>query len=116
MDQNNANMNSGGGASSPQDNSMVLGIISYLGPLSIISYLMAKDNEFVKFHAKQGLAVFGLEVIVWVLGSMLWSLWMIYQLINLATLILSIIGIVNVVQKKEKALPIIGAFAQGLKI
>ncbi len=108
--------NSAPNISSPS-NHTVLAILSYLGPLVIFSYLLGKDNVFVKFHAKQGLVVFGLEVITWILGSMgMYSFWMVMNLLNLATLILSIIGIVNVLQGSQKELPLVGGFAKNFNI
>lgn len=101
---------------SSQNNHTILAAIAYIGPLVIASYLMGKDNEFVKFHTKQGFVVFGIEVLVWILGSMMYGFWMIMSLINLATLILSIIGIVNAVQGQKKELPIIGSLAKNINI
>ena len=94
------------------DNEALLGVISYIGPLVIISYILGKDMPFVRFHAKQGMVVFAIEVIAWILGSMLWQFWPFVSLINLATLILSILGIVNVIQRKEQELPLVGSFSK----
>lgn len=96
----------------------LMGVLCYLGPLVIIPYMTALDNSFVKFHVKQGIVLFGLEVILYILGSMfLFSgLYPIIMLLNLGTLILTIIGIVNVVGKKEMALPLIGQLADKVKI
>ncbi|TSC70423.1 MAG: hypothetical protein CEO12_357 [Parcubacteria group bacterium Gr01-1014_46] len=98
------------------NNNMVMGILSYLGPLVLIPYLTVKDNDFVKFHSRQGLVLFGIEVIVWLLGSMMYSMWMITNLLNLATLILTVIGIVNVVQGNKKELPVIGGLAKNFNL
>lgn len=87
---------------------MLMGVLSYLGPLVIIPLVTSKQDPFVKFHVKQGLVLLSIEIIVWILASILWQLWVVYRLINLATVILSIIGIVNVSQNKEKELPLIG--------
>ncbi len=110
MEETNTNVHEG----SHQTN-ILMGVLAYLGPLVIVSYLVAKDDHFVKFHIKQGLVVFCIEVLVWILSSMFYwhvsGMYMLIQLLNLATLILSIIGIVNVVQKKEKELPLVGGFA-----
>lgn len=95
-----------------KENKTLMGVLAYLGPLVIVSYLTAKDNPFVKFHIKQGLVLLVIEVIMWVVGSMFWPLWMLINLINLAVLILSIIGIMNVVQNKEKELPLVGQFSR----
>lgn len=93
----------------------LMGVLAYLGPLVIISYLVAKDNPFVKFHIKQGLVLICIQVIVWILSPMSWGLWSLLRLVNLAVLVLTILGIVNVVQKKEKELPLVGSFASYFK-
>ena len=95
-------------------NNTLMAAISYLGPLVIVAYLIGKDNQFVKFHVKQGLVVFGIEVLVWIITStmMFYSFWMFINIINLATLILSVIGIINAVSGKQKELPLVGGLAK----
>jgi len=94
----------------------VMGVLAYLGPLVIISYLTSKDDPFVKFHIKQGLVLFAIEVIVWFLGMLFWPLWLLLNFINLATLVLSVIGIVNVAKKQEAKLPLVGSYAKYFNI
>jgi uncharacterized membrane protein len=89
----------------------LFGVLSYIGPLVIISLLVKKVDPFIKFHIKQGLVLLSIEIILYILGYMLWSLWPLYNLLNLVLLILSIIGIMNVVQNKEKELPLVGGLA-----
>lgn len=99
------------------NNSQIMGILAYLGPLVIVSYLMGKDDPFVKFHIKQGLVLFAIEVVVWVLSGMFFfGFWQLLQLINLATLILSIMGIVHVVRHEQKEVPIVGGLANNFNI
>ncbi len=94
----------------------LMGVLAYLGPLVIVSYLVAKDDPFVKFHIKQGLVLLVIQVVLWVLMPMMvWGLWSLMRLINLAVAVLAIIGIINVVQKKEKELPLVGSFASYFK-
>lgn len=99
-------------------NHVVMGILSYLGILVIIPYLMAKDVPFVKFHIKQGVVLVIIEIVVWALSGMFWGfgLWFIISLVQLVTFVLSVIGIVNVVQNKEKELPIVGSFGRNIPI
>ncbi len=105
-----------GGAPTPApaaaDNTTLMGVLAYIGPLVIIPYLTAKDNPFVKFHIKQGLVLLVAEAILWVLGSMVYMLWMVLQFVNLGLFILAILGIVNVIQKKEAEVPLLGQFAK----
>lgn len=96
----------------PVQKNATMGILAYIGPLVIVSYLTAKDDQFVKFHIKQGLVLLVIEVAVWLLGTALMPLWLVFNLVNLAVLVLSILGIVNVVQGQEKKLPLIGDFAR----
>jgi|SRR6185436_16634199 len=103
-------------ASHNHENKTLMGILCYLGPLVIISYLVAKEDPFVKFHIKQGLVLFVIDVILWALMPMfMWPLYTLVRLINLALLVLAIIGIVNVVQKKQTPLPVIGGLSRYFK-
>lgn len=93
----------------------LMALLSYLGPLVIVPFLVSKDNAFVKFHTKQGVVLFIIEIIAWLLGGVfMWEIWFLLNLINLCVAILSIIGIVNVLQNKEKPLPLVGGFSKYL--
>ncbi|MEO0144414.1 MAG: DUF4870 domain-containing protein [candidate division WOR-3 bacterium] len=93
-----------------------IAILSYIGILCLIPLLVEKEDEFVKFHARQGLALFLCEVITffiswfpfigWIISFFAWILWF----------ILSIIGIINVLTAKKAPLPIIGQLAERFKI
>lgn len=93
-------------------NNTVMGVLAYIGPLVIISYLVAKDDPFVKFHIKQGLVLLCIEIIIGLAGSMIWMLWPILQIIHFIAIVLSIIGIINVVNGKQKEIPIVGQFSK----
>lgn len=93
-------------------NRTLMGVLSYLGILVVIPLMMAKDDAFVKFHAKQGLVLALIGVLVWFVGMNMWSLWSLLQLVNLGVIILSIIGIINVVNHKEAEIPLVGSLAK----
>ena len=97
---------------SSSSNDTLMGILSYLGILALIPFLVKDQTPFVRAHAVRGMNLFLLEVIAWaavaifswvpVLSSILsW-------LVSLAGLALSIIGIVNVANHDDKDLPVIG--------
>ncbi len=94
-----------------------MGVLAYLGPLVLIPYFVAKDVPFVKFHVKQGLVLFVIEAILWVLMEVmhLWVLAPIVMVLNLGLLAPSIIGINNVVQNKEAELPLLGKYSTYFK-
>jgi uncharacterized membrane protein len=114
------------------DEGRVMGVLSYLSVLCLIPLLFTKkDNDFVYSHAKQGLVLFCLESMVYVIsrivagigiqisfnvgGGTISILSLIFNLINIGLLVLSILGIINVMQNKKKELPWIGKFARNLK-
>ena len=91
----------------------LMAVLAYIGPLVIVSFLVAKNDPFVKFHIKQGLVLFVFQLIIWFLGmNTLYFMYNVTQLINIAIWVLAIIGVFNVVQGKEKALPIVGSLAK----
>jgi len=118
------------------DEGKVMGILSYLSILCLIPLFTKKDDDFVYFHAKQGLVLFGFEIVVYVIyriivgmligsivGWRMLSIWLgnafhlefVFNLVDLGLLVLAIMGIINVVQNKKKELPLIGKFARNLK-
>jgi len=53
----------GGQASSP--NNLML-VLSYIWILALIPLLVEKDDANVQWHAKHGLVIFGVEILAWV--------------------------------------------------
>lgn len=96
-----------------------MGILSYLGFLALIPYLSEKNNKYIIYHAKQGMNLFIIDIILGVATSIIsailtWRLWIITNiitsLVGLFVTVLSIIGIVNVCNGKAKELPIVNKF------
>ncbi len=95
---------------------VLMAVLAYIGPLVIISYLVAKDEPFVKFHIKQGLILLAIQAVLFVLmGSTMWGLFGLLQLIRLGVMVLSVIGIINAIQKNQKELPLVGGLAEHFK-
>lgn len=95
-----------------------MGILSYITILVLVPIFAGGNNQFVRFHANQGLVLFICEAIVSVIASVLrWILpygflWRIVNwgagLFSLGFFVLAIIGILNVVKGQTKELPVIG--------
>lgn len=96
----------------------LMGVLAYIGPLVLIPYFLAKDDAFVRFHVKQGLVLVVIELVLWVLGEMMFWYFLapVIMIVNLVLLVLSIIGIMNVLQKKEARLPLVGAYSDHFKV
>ncbi len=91
---------------SSKGHSKVLAAMSYLSILFLIPLIFAQDDEFAKFHAKQGARLFICNAIGTVLGSIFPVGWV----INLLLLYLMVVGIKNALSGKWEALPYIGKF------
>jgi len=92
-----------------------LAIISYIGPFCLIPYLSKEKDDFVKFHAKQGLVLFIFEVATWAISWVFPFLRFLMNLVSLVWLVFSIIGIINAINKQKKQLPFIGSFSGKIK-
>lgn len=89
-----------------------MAILAYIGPLILVSFLIAKDDPFVKFHIKQGLLLVVGEVAAWMLGMMFWPLFFLVQIANIFFLVLAVVGIIRAAKHEMKELPLIGHWAK----
>ncbi len=99
--------------SSASSNEVLMGILSYLGLLALIPYLVKDQTKFVHAHAVRGMNLMLLEVIAWVaVGIFSWVPVLdsiLSALVGLASFVLSLIGIINVANHDDKDLPFIGS-------
>lgn len=94
-----------------------MAVLAYLGILIIIPFVTeVKNDPFVKYHLKQGLALIIAEVVGWIIAAFIGWIpvlgWLIVFLFWIACLVLTIIGIINVLNGQEKELPWIGQYAK----
>ena len=102
-----------GAYTSTGSNDMWMGILAYLGILSLIPFLVKDQSSFVRAHAVRGINLFLLEVIAWVaVGVFSWVPVLndiLSTVAGLAGFAFSLIGIINVANKEDKDLPFIGS-------
>ena len=101
-------------------NKNLMAVFAYLWILIIIPFLTGgKDDPFVKYHLKQGLALVLFEVVGWLLSWFLIFIpiigWLIMWLWWLTSIILAIVGVVNVLNGVEKELPLVGKYGSNFK-
>lgn len=95
----------------------IMASLSYLGPLVLIPFLTNRNSPTIMFHVKQGLVLFGIEIVLMFVNMMSFgSLTPIVLIINIGLLILSIIGILNALKMKEIELPLVGKYAANIKL
>ncbi len=101
------------------DKNKIFGILAYLGILCLVPIFAAKESPFAKYHANQGLVLFLLEIIIWIvlfvvniilamLPGFLGFLSVVFGLFYLVPLVLLILGVVNAAAGKCVPLPVIG--------
>jgi len=64
---------------------------SYVWILCLVPLLSKRKSKFAQFHAKQGLILFGIEIV----GGLIYWVPLFGQLIFLALIIISVIGIIK---------------------
>lgn len=96
-------------------------VLSYLGLLALIPYLTKKEDPDVHWHAKNGLGLLILDVVVWVLflvlGMVLPSgsgcgIGMIQCVVWIGILVLHVYCIIQAVGGKRPRIPVVTDFAE----
>jgi fumarate reductase subunit D len=80
--------------------------LSYAWILSVFVYFWKKESPFVRFHAKQGIVLFILSILVWLIPF-------VGRFLELLILALMVLGFLGAAQGQWKELPIIGDMASG---
>ncbi|MFN4132504.1 MAG: DUF4870 domain-containing protein [Caldimicrobium sp.] len=93
-----------------------LAVLSYIGIFCLIPLIIEKEDEFVRFHARQGFVLFLCEVATVVISWFPIIGWLFGFFATILWIILSFVGIINVIQAKEAPLPLVGKFANRFKI
>ena len=94
--------------------SQVMAALSYLGILCFVPLLLAQDDEFVQFHARQGLVLWMWGVIaVFTLSLPGFGKWF-FSFSGMGIMALCAFGLVAVALKRAWRLPLIGVVAERL--
>ncbi len=80
--------------------------LGYAWILAVFVYFLKKDSPFVRFHAKQGIVLFILSILVWTIPF-------IGRFLELLILALCVLGFLGAAQGQWKELLIIGDMASG---
>ncbi len=97
-------------------NVKIVSILAYF-LIGIIWYFAdgkVRKNQIAKFHVKQALNLFIINVVLSIVASMfLFGLFgLLSGIINLAMLVFWILGLINAINQNKAAIPIIGQFAE----
>jgi len=80
--------------------------LSYAWILSLVVFVTRRNSPFVRFHAKQGIILFILSIVFWMIPY-------VGRLLELVVLAFCAFGFIAAAQGQWKDLPFIGAMARG---
>jgi len=83
--------------------SNLMAALSYVWILSIVMLIIKKDDEFVKFHARQGLILF-IASFIGVIPVIGWFIW-------LVVVVLDIVGFIKALSGERYKMPVVGDIA-----
>jgi len=90
--------------------------MGYLFGLCIIPLVLKKDNNFVLFHAKQGLIIFVGEVAIIIISVIPNIGTLIFRLGFLIFGIASLFGMIQALEGKSTKIPVISDFAEKISL
>ncbi len=94
--------------------SRVMASLSYLGILCFVPLLLDRDDEFVQFHARQGLVLWMWGVLaIFALSAPGVGKWF-FSFSGMAILAFSAVGLISVLLQRAWRLPLIHAVADSL--
>jgi len=94
----------------------VYSIFAYFGVLSLVSILIMRDNEYVRFHAKQGLVLFIVETLFSVATILPVLGLIVFGIVMIMCAILSIIGMIQAYMGNKWEIPVVIDWANRINI
>jgi fumarate reductase subunit D len=90
----------------------VVAAMSYLWILCLVPLFLKRNSAFAQFHAKQGLVLFIIEIVGWLV------FWIPFlgQLLLIAIVLVAIIAIIKAYQGSYWKIPVIGDFAKKINL
>lgn len=79
--------------------------VSYLWILSLVVLASRKNNEYIRFHANQGVTLFILSLVFLLTGPFV-------MILNLIVGIAAIAGIIKALQGEKWTMPLVGGFSK----
>ncbi|MES9881219.1 MAG: hypothetical protein ABW185_10100 [Sedimenticola sp.] len=94
--------------------SQILSVMSYLGVLVFVPLVTNRDDEYVHFHARQGLVIWAFSVLAIFMLYLPGIGKLFFSFMAMAVLAYSAIGIVSVLLHKAWKLPFVSGIASKL--
>jgi uncharacterized membrane protein len=105
-------------AGAPKQQNAVMIVLAYLWILALVPLLVEKEDREVQWHAKHGIVLLALEIVVWILIAILTSLPVlgvvgcaIYPLVWVVFLVIHVLAIVKGLKGERFIIPGISQYA-----
>ena len=89
-----------------------LGVLAYMGVLCFIPLMVGRSDDFVRFHARQGLVLWGLSVLAGFIFFVPGIGKLVFSVTTLLVVVYSLIGIISVVLRRAWKLPVVHTMAE----
>lgn len=109
--------------------SKIFAALSYFSILFVVPLIVKKEDDFVKFHIRQGITLFFAEIIVWFILYLIESLLVtlfsysafsfvafLYKIAWIFFAAISIGGIYFVIRGKKRKIPVLWALSKNIKL
>ena len=87
----------------------IFAALSYVWIMSIVILILKRDSEFASFHAKQGLVLFIISIILGFIPFIGWIL-------EFAVALLVVVGIIKALMGEKWEIPLLGQLAKKINI
>lgn len=98
-----------------EDEKNIIAAISYIPFLFIVSLILAKDDEFVLSHAKQGFALFIVEIVIWLLSKIPIIGFVFKYIFGILIFLVALYAFIEAFIGKFWKIPLIGDLSQEIK-
>ena len=89
-----------------QDDKLI-GALSYIWVVSVIMFILKKDNSYVGFHSRQGMVLF--------VGSLVWFIPAVGWIVAGLSLVLMVIGFEKAYHGEKFRIPVVADLAEKIK-
>ena len=94
----------------------LIAAIGYLGILCLVPLLGKKDSAFAQFHGKQGLAIFIVWIVLWVVNIVPILGQLVFMVGSIGLFILVVMGIIHAMNGEMWEVPVLGKYAKMIKL
>jgi uncharacterized membrane protein len=103
-------------AASPSFENKVFAALSYVAFLFVVPWVVRGQDPFIKSHIRQGVVLFCVELIGWVIFNLILSIDILWLVLYILFVAISIWGIVNALRGLKWEVPLVGKYGAEIKV